>query len=66
MQSIKARVKAVSADQRGVIAGLHDAPRLHDDNAVRVLDGREPMGDYQRCARDADQAVLPGGTIATT
>jgi hypothetical protein len=45
LEARKAGVEAVLGEQRGVRALLHDRARLEDEDAVRVDDGREAMGD---------------------
>lgn len=41
------RVVAVQGEQLVVAPTLSDFPTSHDDDLVRVSDGRQPVGNYQ-------------------
>src|SRR5205823_89615 len=45
LQLIQLEIDATRFDQLFVRAGLDDAALIKDHNQVRLLDGREPMGD---------------------
>ncbi len=46
--ALQAGVEAARSHQLRVGALLHDGPALHDDHAIGMLNGREPMGNHQR------------------
>lgn len=47
---VNAFIDAVFLRERFVRAALHDATLIHDNNLVGIHDGRDAVGDQNRCA----------------
>ena len=54
-------VHAVALDELGVRALLDEPSVVEHEDAVGREDGREPMGDYERCAAGEQR---PQGSLA--
>ena len=52
------RVQAAAGEELAVIAHLHDAAAVQHDDAVRALDGLQPMRDDERRAPAHERGEL--------
>ena len=63
LDAVQARVRAVRREQLGVRPDLDDAPAVEHDDAVGVLDRRQPVRDHDRGA-SAHQRIERGLHLA--
>ena len=47
LEVVQPPVGAVAIEEFGVPSPLHHPSRLHDDDLVRLLNRREPVGDHE-------------------
>src|SRR5215813_5447280 len=63
LELVKPLIEAAAAQEVLVAALVHETPLVEDDDAVGVLDGREPMGDDKGGPplHEIDQSALDRG-----